>query len=72
MSTASKVTLAVTVVASLGVVYGVHSQQVEDRARLHDGIVRDEERQQRRREENRQQQLQQRVIEQQYRQAEKE
>jgi len=70
-SMASKVTLAVTVTASLGVVYGVHNQQVEDRARLHEGIVRDEERQQRKREEQ-QRVMQHRVIEQQYRQAEKE
>ena len=45
MSTASKVTLGATVVATLGIVWTVHKSQVEDRARLHEGIVRDEERQ---------------------------
>jgi len=48
MSTASKVTLAFTTVATLGVIYTVHNNQVEDRARLHGGILRDIERQQKR------------------------
>jgi len=45
MSTASKVTLAVTTAATLGIIYSVHSQQVEDRAKLREGITRDIERQ---------------------------
>jgi len=44
MSTASRVTLGATVVATLGIVWTVHKDQVDDRARLHEGIVRDEER----------------------------
>ena len=45
MSTASKVTLGATVVGTLAIVWTVHKSQVEDRARLHEGIIRDEERQ---------------------------
>lgn len=45
MSTASKVTLAVTTAVTLGIIYGVHTQQVEDRAKLRQGIARDIERQ---------------------------
>jgi len=38
----------VTTVATIGVIYTVHNNQIEDRARLHEGIVRDLERQQKR------------------------
>jgi len=52
MSAASKVTLVLTASASLGIIWTVHSKQVEDRARLHEGIIRDQERQANRRVEN--------------------
>ncbi len=45
MSTASKVTLGVSCVASVAIIAYVHWRQVDDRTRLHQGIVRDEERQ---------------------------
>jgi len=45
MSTASKVTLVVTSVVSLGIIWSVHDKQVSDRAKLHAGIERDLERQ---------------------------
>jgi protein PET117 len=44
MSTASKICFATTVAATLGIIYMVHNDQITDRARLHQGIVRDEER----------------------------
>jgi len=45
MSTASKVTLVVTSVVSLGIIWSVHDKQVTDRAKLYAGIERDLERQ---------------------------
>jgi len=45
MSTASKITLAVTTVATLGIIVTVHNNQVQDRTRLREGIFKDEERQ---------------------------
>jgi len=45
MSTASKITLAVTTAATLGIIVTVHNNQVQDRVRLREGIWRDEERQ---------------------------
>jgi len=50
MSTASKVTLVLTSVVTLGVIWAVHTQQVEDRAKLHQGIEKDLERQRRKKE----------------------
>jgi protein PET117 len=47
MSTAAKITLALTTAATIAVIYTVHQDQVDDRARLHQGIVKDLERQQR-------------------------
>ena len=71
MSTASKVTLGATVVATLGIVWTVHKSQVEDRARLHEGIVRDEERQAKKKE-NREALLAQQRLESRIRRSEKE
>jgi len=45
MSTASKVTLAVTCATTLAIVVTVHKQQESDRKRLKQGIVRDVSRQ---------------------------
>ncbi|KAF4528637.1 hypothetical protein B566_EDAN012785 [Ephemera danica] len=52
MSRAAKVTLGLAMAASLGTVGYVHWKQSEDRAKLHEGVLRDVERQQRRRAEN--------------------
>lgn len=71
MSTASKVTLVATVVATLGIVWTVHKSQVEDRARLHEGIVRDEERQAKKKE-NREALIAQQRLESRIRRSEKE
>ena len=71
MSTASKVTLGATVVATLGIVWTVHKSQVEDRARLHEGIVRDEERQAKKKE-NKEALIAQQRLEEQIRRSEKE
>jgi len=46
MSTASKITLALTTATTIGIIYTVHVTQIADRTRLHQGIVRDIERQQ--------------------------
>jgi len=48
MSTTAKITFALTTLATVGIIYTVHNSQIEDRARLHQGIVRDIERQQKR------------------------
>ena len=71
MSTASKVTLVATVVATLGIVWTVHKSQVEDRAKLHEGIVRDEERQAKKKE-NREALIAQQRLENRIRKSEKE
>ena len=52
MSTASKVTLLATTVGSLAIIWSVHSRQVEDRASLHQGIIKDIERQEKKKIEN--------------------
>lgn len=70
MSTASKVTLAVTSVVSLGIIWAVHNKQVEDRAKLHAGIERDLERQAKKRVVNQQLLVQQQELTKLYRQAE--
>lgn len=70
MSTASKVTLAVTTAVSLAVIWTVHSKQVEDRAKLHAGIERDLERQAKKRVVNQQLLVQQQELTKLYRQAE--
>ena len=103
MSTASKVTLALTTLGSLGVIYSVHKNQVsesstlillipshictqnkssqtgfgilhvvqvEDRAKLHDGIVRDLERQAKKKVVNQQLLVQQQELTKLYRKAE--
>jgi len=70
MSTASKVTLAVTTAVSLGVIWAVHNKQVEDRAKLHAGIERDLERQAKKRVVNQQLLVQQQELTKLYRQAE--
>ena len=43
-STASKITLALSSLASGGIIYFVHYNQVEDRRQLHKGIEIEEER----------------------------
>jgi len=70
MSTASKVTLLVTTAGSLGIIWAVHSRQVEDRAKLHQGIIRDIERQEKRKIENQHQLVQQQELAKLYRKAE--
>jgi hypothetical protein len=40
MSTASKVTLGLTSAATLAIIYSVHYSQVQDRQKLHEGVVR--------------------------------
>jgi len=70
MSTASKVTLALTTLGSIGVIYSVHKNQVEDRAKLHDGIVRDLERQAKKKVVNQQLLVQQQELTKLYRKAE--
>jgi len=72
MSTASKVTLALTTLGSIGVIYSVHKNQVEDRAKLHDGIVRDLERQAKKKVVNQQLLVQQQELTKLYRKAEEE
>lgn len=52
MSYASKITLATSVTASLGIIGYVHYKQHLDREKLHDGVIKDVERQQRRKMEN--------------------
>ena len=69
MSTASKVTLAVTTAVSLGIIWAVHSKQVEDRAKLHAGIERDLERQAKKRVVNQQLLVKQQELTKLYRQA---
>ena len=71
MSTASKVTLGATVVATLGIVWTVHKSQGDDRAKLHEGIVRDEERQAKKKE-NREALIAQQRLEDRIRRSEKE
>jgi len=70
MSTASKVTLALTTLGSIGVIYSVHKNQVEDRAKLHDGIVRDLERQAKKKVVNQQLLVQQQELTKLYKKAE--
>jgi len=70
MSTASKLTLAVTSAVSIGIIWAVHSKQVEDRAKLHAGIERDLERQAKKRVVNQQLLVQQQELTKLYRQAE--
>ena len=45
MSTASKVTLAGTILGTIGIVGFVHWAQVNEKAAMHAGVVRDEEQQ---------------------------
>ena len=46
MSTASKATLLASIIGTVAIVSYVHVSQVQDREKLHRGIVRDQERQQ--------------------------
>ena len=55
----------------MGIVWTVHKSQVEDRARLHEGIVRDEERQAKKKE-NREALIAQQRLEDRIRRSEKE
>ncbi|KAL1990423.1 hypothetical protein VTN49DRAFT_6262 [Thermomyces lanuginosus] len=45
MSRASKITLAVTSIATAGIIYFVHWSQEAERAAMHAGVQRDEEKQ---------------------------
>lgn len=49
MSSASKVTLTVSVIASLSIIGFVHWAQQDDRRKLRLGVIRDQERQERKR-----------------------
>lgn len=44
-SFATKMILSLSIVGSLALIYNVHTQQVLDRQRLHEGVLRDQERQ---------------------------
>lgn len=50
MSTASKLTLATTLIGTIGVVAFVHWGQTAEKAAMHAGVIRDEENQRRKRE----------------------
>ncbi|XP_017475958.1 PREDICTED: protein PET117 homolog, mitochondrial [Rhagoletis zephyria] len=52
MSAGAKIALALSIGFSASVIGYVHYKQSTDRARLHEGVVRDIERQQRRKTEN--------------------
>lgn len=41
----TKMILSFSIVGSLALIYNVHIQQVLDRQRLHEGVLRDQERQ---------------------------
>lgn len=69
MSTASKVTLALTTVGSVWVIWAVHKNQVEERGRLHEGILKDQERQAKKRVENQHALVQQQELTKLYRKA---
>lgn len=51
MSTASKITLATTLVGTIGIVAFVHWAQKAEQAAMHAGVVRDMENQKRKRDE---------------------
>ncbi|KAL2010941.1 hypothetical protein VTN00DRAFT_3659 [Thermoascus crustaceus] len=63
MSRASKFTLAATSLATVGIVYFVHWAQEADRAALHAGVERDEERQRIKRERQAEFEMQRRLEE---------
>ncbi|KAL1848764.1 hypothetical protein Plec18170_007775 [Paecilomyces lecythidis] len=63
MSRASKVTLALTSAATAGIVYFVHWTQEADRAAMHAGVERDEERQRIKRERQAEFEMQRRLEE---------
>ncbi|KAI9595081.1 hypothetical protein BDF19DRAFT_423125 [Syncephalis fuscata] len=44
MSRASKLTLTLSIAATVAIVYGVHRQQRLERETLHEGVIRDQER----------------------------
>jgi len=71
-SIASKVTLLVTTIGSLGIIWAVHSKQVEDRAQLHQGIIRDIERQEKKKVQNHHRLVEQQELTKLYRKAEAE
>ncbi|KAF2758822.1 hypothetical protein EJ05DRAFT_500337 [Pseudovirgaria hyperparasitica] len=50
MSTASKVTLALTSLSAIGIVVFVHQAQTNDKAAMHAGVIRDLEQQRLKRE----------------------
>ncbi|GAB0091832.1 uncharacterized protein DMENIID0001_067170 [Sergentomyia squamirostris] len=52
MSALAKTTLGLSCLATLGIIGYVHFKQQYDRAKLHEGVIRDIERQQRRKLEN--------------------
>uniref|UniRef100_A0A1L8E0T0 Putative pet assembly of cytochrome c oxidase n=1 Tax=Nyssomyia neivai TaxID=330878 RepID=A0A1L8E0T0_9DIPT len=52
MSLLAKTTLGLSCAVSLGIIGYVHYQQKDDRAKLHEGVLRDIERQQMRKLEN--------------------
>jgi len=70
MSTASKITLLATSVGTLAIIWTVHNRQVEDRAQLHQGIVRDIERQEKKKIENQHKLVQQQELTKLYKHAE--
>ncbi len=70
MSTASKLTLATTMVSTIGIVAFVHWAQRSEKAAMHAGVIRDEENQRRKRAEQDERRLDfelQRQLEEEYR-----
>ncbi|KAL1979806.1 hypothetical protein VTN96DRAFT_5092 [Rasamsonia emersonii] len=63
MSRASKVTLAATTLAAAGIIYFVHWAQEADRAAMHAGVLRDEEKQRIKRERQAEFEMQRRLEE---------
>lgn len=43
--TLAKWFLAISIIGSIALIWNVHQQQISDRQRLHDGVIRDQERQ---------------------------
>ncbi|KAH9413348.1 protein PET117 homolog, mitochondrial [Dermatophagoides pteronyssinus] len=43
--TLAKWFLAISIIGSIALIWNVHQQQILDRQRLHDGVIRDQERQ---------------------------
>ncbi|KAK5945493.1 hypothetical protein PMZ80_002698 [Knufia obscura] len=70
MSAASKLTLATTLVGTIGIVTFVHWAQVSEKSAMHAGVIRDEENQRRKKAEQEERRIDfemQRQLEEEYR-----